>query len=76
MRAKLLIGLIASAFLAAPAGASGIAGWDFSQYFGDGILSTDGTTFTNTLPANYSNLDPSFNAGAGSAAFGTMFMNG
>jgi len=76
MRAKALIGLIASAFLAAPAGASGIAGWDFSQYFGDGTLSTDGLNFTNTLSANYSNLDPTFNAGAESAAFGTMFMNG
>jgi len=78
MRARVLIGSIASAtaFLAAPAGATGIAGWDFSQYFGDGLLSTDGVSFTNTLPANYSNLDPTFNAGAESAAFGTMFMNG
>src|SRR5258707_9305890 len=78
MRTRALIGLIASvsALLSAPAGATGIAGWDFSQYFGDGLLSTDGVTFTNTLSANYSNLDPTFNAGAESAAFGTMFMNG
>src|SRR5262245_1029525 len=64
MRARALIGLIASAFLAAPAGATGIAGWDFSQYLGTSLLSTDGATFTNTLSANYSQLDPTFNAGA------------
>ena len=53
-----------------------IAGWDFSQYVGDGLLSIDGTTFTTTLSANYSNLDPTFSAGAESALFGTMYMNG
>lgn len=78
MKAKHLIGLVVSlsALLAAPAGAAGIAGWDFSQYFGDGLLSTDGSSFTNTLSANYSNLDPTFNAGAESAAFGTLYMDG
>jgi hypothetical protein len=48
-----------------------IAGWDFSQYFSDGLLTTDGTTTTNTLPANYSVLDTTHNAGSESAAFGT-----
>src|SRR5262245_55793639 len=48
------------------------AGWDFSQYEGTGEL----TPFTNTLPANYSDSDPTFNAGAGSATFGTLFFNG
>ena len=76
MRARTLIGLIASAFLASPAGATGIAGWDFSQYIGASLLSIDGATFTNTLSANYSQLDPTFNAGAESAAFGKMFMDG
>jgi hypothetical protein len=80
MRARLLIGSIAcfavSVAFAAPAQAVGVAGWDFSQYFGATILSTDGATFTNTLDANYSNLDPTFNAGAESAAFGTMYMDG
>jgi len=59
-----------------PAQAELVAGWDFSQYLGDGILSIDGEEFTDTLSANYSNLDPTFNAGAESAAFGTMYING
>lgn len=53
-----------------------IAGWDFSQYFGDGLLSIDGVTFTDTLDANYSALDPTFGAGLESAAFGTMYIDG
>jgi hypothetical protein len=53
-----------------------IAGWDFSQYFGDGLLSIDGLTFTTTLDANYSDLDPTFGAGAESALFGTMYIDG
>jgi len=80
MRARLLIGSIASfavsAAFAASAQAVGVAGWDFSQYFGAGFLTTDGATFTSTLDANYSNLDPTFNAGAESAAFGTMYVDG
>jgi hypothetical protein len=80
MRPKLLIRTLASfaasAAFAVSAQAVGVAGWDFSQYYGAGLLSTDGATFTNTLSANYSNLDPSFNAGPESAPFGTMYMNG
>jgi hypothetical protein len=53
-----------------------IAGWDFSQYAGDGLLSVDGAEFTNVLSANYSNLDLTQGAGAESAAFGTFFFNG
>ena len=53
-----------------------IAGWDFSQYAGDGELSVDGVGYTNVLSANYSTLDPTFGAGAESAAFGTLFFNG
>lgn len=53
-----------------------IAGWDFSQYQGDGFLSIDGVGFTDTLDANYSSLDPTFGAGIESAAFGTMYMDG
>src|SRR5262245_48598918 len=54
-----------------------VAGWDFSQYFGDGFMSVDGgSTFTNVLSANYSDLDPTFGAGFESQAFGTMFVNG
>ncbi len=56
--------------------ASVIAGWDFSQYFTTNVLSVDGSTFTDTLSANYSNFDPTSNAGAESAAFGTMYVDG
>jgi hypothetical protein len=67
-----------SAFGAGSAHAAMIAGWDFSQWAGDGALITDGTTFEfrDTLEANYSNLDPSNGAGAQSAAFGTLYFNG
>ncbi len=53
-----------------------VAGWDFSQYFGDGLLSIDGATFGNTLAANYSDFDPTFGAGAEAAAFGTLYFDG
>ena len=64
----------ASALLAGSAQAvvTVAAGWDFSQYGGTGSLSP----LSNTLSANYSDFDPSFNAGSGSAAFGTLYFNG
>ena len=65
-----------STLAGAPARAEMIAGWDFSQYFGAGFLSIDGATFTEVLSANYSDLDPTFNAGAEAAAFGTMYIDG
>jgi hypothetical protein len=68
--------LVLAALVAGSAEATMIGGWDFSQYFDVGALSTDGATFTDTLDANYSDLDPSFGAGAASAAFGTMYMDG
>lgn len=71
-----LISLAASALLAGSAQALTIAGWDFSQYLGSGLLTTDGATGADTLSANYSNLDPTSSAGAESAAYGTMFING
>lgn len=72
-----LTSLALAALVGNSAQATMIAGWDFSQYLGDGFMSTDGgNSFTNTLSANYSDLDPSFGAGAESAAFGTMFANG
>jgi len=81
MKANLLLSTLAatvlSAALASPALAvSMVAGWDFSQYFGDGALSIDGENLTNTLDANYSDLDPTDGAGAESAAFGTMHLDG
>jgi hypothetical protein len=80
MKIRLLIRSLL--LVAAPVLASGqaqallVAGWDFSQYLGDGLLTVDGVEGANTLPANYSNLDPTFSAGVESAAFGTLFING
>lgn len=70
--------LVAPALAAGTAAAveTTVAGWDFSQYLGDGTLSTDGSTYTNTLGANYSDYDPTFGAGTESASYGTMYMNG
>src|SRR5215470_6904103 len=49
-----------------------VAGWDFSQFQETGSLTPVG----NSVPANYSDYDLTFNAGSGSAAFGTAFFNG
>lgn len=69
---------IASAIVAMAVSAQGatIAGWDFSQWAGAGILSTNGQVATNRLSANYSSLDPTGNAGTESAAFGTLYFDG
>ncbi len=79
MKTKLLT-LLASAAVALtgalPAHAAMVAGWDFSQYFADGILSIDGNSYTDTLSANYADLDPTQGAGAESAGFGTLYLNG
>jgi hypothetical protein len=80
MKARIATSLAAlalAAFAGSSAEATMIAGWDFSQYAGDGFMSVDGGgSFTDTLDANYSDLDPTFGAGAESAAFGTMYVNG
>jgi hypothetical protein len=73
---SLAASLALSACLAAGARAELIAGWDFSQFFAPGALSIDGATGVDTLTANYSNLDPTFSAGAESAAFGTCYFDG
>ena len=65
-----------SVALAVPATAAMVAGWDFSQYAGPGFLTVDGMNFVDTLDANYSDLDPTFGAGAESAAFGTLHYDG
>lgn len=67
---------VASALVAVTAQATNLAGWDFSQYAADGALSIDGSTYTSTLDANYSDQDGTSNAGAESAAFGTLYMDG
>jgi hypothetical protein len=65
-----------SVLSAGGANATLVAGWDFSQYLAPGALTIDGANGANVLSANYSNLDTTGGAGAESAAFGTMFMNG
>jgi hypothetical protein len=61
---------------APPAAAITIAGWDFSQYFSSGELSTDAASYTNVLDANYSNLLAAPGAGPGASDFGTLFFDG
>jgi len=74
--ASTLLSAALTLLVAGSAQAAVIAGWDFSNYFGPNTLSTDGSTYTDTLDANYSDLDPTFGAGAESAAYGTMYMDG
>jgi hypothetical protein len=74
--ASMIVSMAVSASIAGPSQAFLAAGWDFSQYAGDALLQIDGIHFTTTLSANYSDLDPTFGAGAESAAFGTMYLNG
>ena len=74
--ASAILSMAVSTSISGSAQAFLVAGWDFSQFAGDGLLSIDGATFTNSLSANYSDLDPTFGAGAESAAFGTMYING
>jgi hypothetical protein len=69
---QLLAALAVSVASAGSADASLVAGWDFSQYL-DNTYTLDGATAApDTLSANYSGLDPTFGAGAESAAFGRM----
>lgn len=72
-----LAALAGSALAAGTAGAATVAAWDFSQYQGSGFLTTDGTTFalSDTLDANYSDLDPN-SIGSESAQFGTLYLDG
>jgi len=78
MKKLLLIAsaLAVSASAAGSAGAALIAGWDHSPYAISGFLSLDGATLTDTLDASYSDLDPTFGAGAQAAAFGRLYLNG
>ncbi|RIL01360.1 MAG: hypothetical protein DCC71_18035 [Proteobacteria bacterium] len=75
-RTASLAGFALALLAGGPARAQVVAGWDFSQYFVDGALSLDGETLVATLPANYSDFDPSYGAGPESAAFGTMYLDG
>jgi hypothetical protein len=76
-RTPTLLGIALGAvlFAAGAARAELVAGWDFSQYLGDGLLSIDGTTYTETLGANYSHRVAA-GLGPAAAAFGTMYLDG
>lgn len=79
LRLATIVALAVPVLVSAPARAELVAGWDFSQYLGSGTLVIDDGSvfeFVTTLSANYSSLDPTFNAGAESAAFGTMYIDG
>jgi hypothetical protein len=72
MTTRFLIATIASLaiWLAGSARAEAIAGWDFSQYMGDGSLIKDLSLVpSNTLAANYSNRAAAPGAGPPAAAF-------
>lgn len=79
MKKTCMLALAASvcAFTGASAQTALVAGWDFSSYLGSNFSTvTLDVTPVNTLSANYSSFDPTFGAGAQSAAFGTLFYNG
>jgi hypothetical protein len=79
MRTRTLIASIASMVvcLAGSAQAETIAGWDFSQYMGDGSFVKDLSLVpSNTLEANYSNRAAAPGAGPPAAAFGTAYFDG
>jgi len=70
MRSALAIAmtLALSALLAGSAHAVNVAGWDFSDFAADGVAS-------GTVDANYSSFDPTGNAGAESATYGTATLS-
>ena len=76
MMKRLLLGLIPTLLLAGSAQGSVVAAFDFSQYLGPGANTIDGVNLASQVPANYSDFDPTFGAGAESAAFGTLYLDG
>lgn len=53
--------------------ASLVAGWDFSQYWTP-YLTHDNVALSNELPANYSQLDPTFGLGVEAGTYGKMVL--
>lgn len=51
-----------------------VAGWDFSQYFGDTLLSVDGVGYANVLDSNYSDFVP-LHPGPAALPFGKMYLD-
>lgn len=74
LRTLVFLGLVAPSHVAHAS--TMVAGWDFSQFFGNGLLSIDAQTATDFVDANYSDFDPTFGVGAESAAFGTLYFGG
>ena len=75
--AFLVAGLLAAPRLAAAQEETLVAGWDFSQYAVENILSLDGATLNGArLDANHSDLDPTYGCGIESNAFGRMYYDG
>src|SRR5258706_12292399 len=76
LKLRLMTTLIALSALAAGSALAAqgniVAGWDFSQFGGTGSLAP----LSNAVSANYSDFDPTFNAGSGSASHGTLFFDG
>lgn len=67
---------MAATAIAGPAPAATlVAGWNFSQYAGDGDLDT-GSGAVDTLPSNYSNRMGGDGAGVEANPYGTLYMNG
>jgi hypothetical protein len=78
MKWQYLVASVAATAIAGSASAATmVAGWNFSQYAGDGSLDTD-NDFVNedTLSANFSNQVSGDGAGVEANPFGTMYMNG
>ena len=73
----LVASLAATAIAGSAQAATMVAGWNFSQYAGDGSLDTN-NDFVNedTLSSNFSNRVSDDGAGVGANPYGTLFMNG
>jgi hypothetical protein len=85
MKLHLALAALTSLAMAGSAQAVMVAGWDFSQYAGENYMDTDESgEYKNTLPSNYSDLDPTFGAGyqgatpalPGSQQYGTLYFDG
>ena len=76
MKWQYLVAAMAATAIAGPAPAATlVAGWNFSQYAGDGDLDT-GSGASDILTANYSNRVSGDGAGPAANPYGTMHMNG
>jgi hypothetical protein len=75
---RILLGSVAALALAGTAQAELVAGWDFSQYSGDGSLDTDNDFVgEGTLDANWSSVGAAPGGGGPAAnVYGTMYVDG